>query len=439
MFCMALASRGRSLRYNILHITVHLGGGIGSVLMNWVESDEKNNHKIICLNRNYYKSFDSRIVFENMKTKPKEISIHIEKADMVVVHFWNHPALFNFLLHGDIPDCRMCFWSHVSGLNAPYVFSEKLIRFGDRFIFASPISFKAKEIINLPEHLKERLSYIWTTGNIDKYFSVEPKPHEGFNIGFIGTLDYSKLHPNFIDFCSKINIPDVQFIMIGDGCDADKIRKEVKERGMESKFVFTGVIDDVRPYLEIIDVFGYPLNADHFGTCEQVLGEAMAAGVIPIVMKNPAEEFILFQSLVKFVCDNEQEYIDNIERLYRDKEDHKIIVSLIQKHVTSLYDSNKMLSSWQKVFDELMMEEKQSKDWPISDEIYEMGGAGVFIESLGEYGHIFQTGDSFNIKRLFNSNLQWKSFSKGSPRQYLDEFPNDKRLEEWVRLSDGGK
>ena len=425
------------MHYNIVHITVHLGGGIGSVLWNWVKADKQNNHKILCLNYNYFNDYDEGIVFQNMRKKRTEMFEHVSKADIVIVHYWNHPMLFEYLIEADIPECRMCFWSHISGLSAPYVFSEKLIRFSDKFVFASPISYKVKEVMELPDDLTDRLTHIWTTGDISEYFSVKPSPHSGFNIGFVGTLDYSKLHPNFIDMCSRINIPDVMFIMIGGGCDLDNMKDEVVARGLETKFAFTGVIKDVKPYLSIIDVLGYPLNPDHFGTCEQVLGEAIAAGVIPIVMKNPAEEYILFQSLVKFVCENEDDYVRNMELLYRDKESKSDIASLIQKNVTKLYDSDRMFFSWENVFEELMNKPKRKRVWTISDERAQMRGAGIFIESLGEYGKPFEGNNNEEILKLYESNLQWHSKSKGSPRQYLDAFPDDEQLAEWVRALEG--
>jgi len=371
-----------------------------------------------------------------MRNKTEEIHGWIERSDIVVVHFWNHPFLFEFLMDTEIPPCRLCVWAHISGLNPPYVFPPTLLEFADRFVFASPISYKSKEVVHSPPRIRNRFRHVWTTGNIDEYLGIKQIPHDGFNIGFIGTLDYSKLHPNFLELCSKIKIPDVQFIMCGDGCDAEEIKREVKERGMEDKFVFTGVIEDIKPYLAIIDVFGYPLNPDHFGTCEQVIGEAMAAGIIPVVMKNPAEEYILYQSLVRFVCDDEDEYIRNIELLYRDRDKRETLVGLIQEHVVGLYDSSKMVESWEEIFVELMEDEKKTREWWVIDEFTRNEGAQIFIESLGNHGIIFHQNNTKEIKKLFESNLQWKSMSKGSPRQYLDAFPGDQLLKEWVDLID---
>jgi glycosyltransferase involved in cell wall biosynthesis len=429
-------------KYEILHITVHLGGGIGTVLLNWMKKGKNNHHVILCLNSTYYKdyykdydkTYNGNVIYENMRNKYTEINEWIKKADIVIVHFWNHPILFEFLVNTSFPPCRLCFWSHISGLNPPYIFFEKLVEFPDMFIFSSPISFEAKEIKELPPQLKEKLINIWTTGNLNEYFDITPIHHEGFNIGYLGTLDFTKLHPNFVDFCSKINIPDVRFIMIGVGRDSEKLKQQVKEKGLEDKFLFTGIIDDIKPYLSIIDVFGYPLNPKHFGTCEQVLGEAMAAGIIPIVMKNPAEEYILFQSLVKFVCSNENEYVHNIELLYRERSKKASIINLMQEHITQLYDSDKMVTSWENVFNNMITQEKIARVWKFENESIKKSGYKIFIESLGNYGKIFEDNNVDEIQKLYASNLQWHSLSKGSPKQYLESFPDDEVLKKWVEL-----
>jgi len=425
------------MKHEILHIAVHLGGGVGSVVMNWINTDTINNHTVLCLNENYYykEKFPEDTVKEKMRGRTGEILNHISNSDVVVVHFWNHPMLYELLVNTYLPPCRLVMWSHVSGLSAPYVFPHKLIEMSDCFIFSSPISYKAKEIESLPAKQRRKLSHIWTTGDINNYSEIEPLKHDGFNIGFIGTLDYSKLHPNFIDFCSRINIPDVKFIMCGTGCDEELIRRQVKDRGMGDKFIFTGIIEDIKPYLAIIDVFGYPLNPNHFGTCEQVLGEAIAAGVIPVVMKNPAEEYILYQSIVKFVCSTEEDYINNIELLYRDRKERAKLISYIQKHVVGLYDTEKMVMSWNLVFSDMISNVKKTKkEWPKPnpDQVYL--GHKIFIESLGEYGKILEGGSHKIIRALFGENRQWRSRSKGSVIQYSECFPQDATLKEWAKL-----
>jgi hypothetical protein len=83
------------------------------------------------------------------------------------------------------------------------------------------------------------------------------------------------------------------------------------------------------------------------------------------------------------------------------------------------------------------MEYKKRKHiWKLSDKKIRTQGNTIFTESLGNYGQIFENNDINKIKKLYASNLQWYSKSKGSPKQYLETFQNDKLLKEWVDLLD---
>jgi len=71
---------------NILHIAVHLGGGVGTVLKNWIKKDEINNHTVLLLNKNYYGE-DPPYIYSQMRGEDKEIKEFIQKADVVIIHF----------------------------------------------------------------------------------------------------------------------------------------------------------------------------------------------------------------------------------------------------------------------------------------------------------------------------------------------------------------
>ena len=409
------------MAYNILHITVHLGGGIGTVLSDWVLKDTVNDHTVVCLSHNYYKKYPELNILENMINRLEYVDNLVKVVDFVVIHFWNHPLLFQYLLRG-MPKSRVCMWSHVSGFNAPYIFSKKLISYTDKFVLSSPVSYATKEIKNA----STEVCTIWTTGDLSPYLAIEKKFHEGINIGYIGTLDYCKLHPMFVDMCCNVvreSIQPINFTIIGDGYDAENIKNDVKLSGMGNHFTFTGVVDDIKPYLAEMDIFGYPLNRDHFGTCEQVLGEAMAAGVQPITLNNPSEDYIL-GGFKDFICIDEWDYIKKLTNVYK----HNLIdPKILQSRAKDLYSISSMMHQWNMLFKELSSKEKTVKVW---NGYNGDNGYKIFLESLGDLGDTF---DSWWYTQKKKS-LQWRSHSKGSPIQYAEAFPNDKQLDQLRKL-----
>jgi glycosyltransferase involved in cell wall biosynthesis len=398
----------------ILHIAVHIGGGVGTVLKNWIKKDFENEHTILLLNHNYYDN-DYNIKYKNMRNKYDDINILVSKADIVIIHFWNHPYLFEFLINSKMPANRLCIWSHISGLYSPYNFTKDLINYPDKFLFSSPVSGE---------------NFIWTTGGIEKYIHKEKVLDKSkFVVGYIGTLDYSKLHPKFVDICKGIHqkIPNVKFIICGTGGDEEKIKNRIAIHGIDEIFEFKGFINNnIEDIITTFDVFGYPLNEKHFGTCEQVLGETMACGVEPVVLNNPSEKYIV--EGYGRVSNNIKDYINNINDIFLNPVDK---TKILKDRALELYDINKMINLWNNIFIDIIKEEKKERTWSGKQCKY---GFEIFAESIGDNGKILLEGNKREIKKLFDTNNQWRSKSKGSINQYLEAFPDDEKLKEWAKL-----
>ena len=328
---------------NILHITSHFGGGLGTVIRSWVEKDTFHNHTVFSLDILDFKTIawiwaGSRspyIVYsKTMENYPQVICELITESDIVVVHWYDHPMLIE-LFSRSLPACRLIFWCHKN-----YLVPQRELDYPDLFIDTSPIQGHGQ--------------YIWSTGNMDRFLAIQPEPHEGFNVGYIGTVDYKKMHKNFLLMCAKIAqlIPNVHFTVIGDN-NIGGVNSDL--------FTFTGKVDDVASYLAEMDVFGYPLRLDHLGTCEQVLGEAMTAGIVPVTMNNPAERKIVQHHFNGFIAKTKKEYTDWIKFLYRNPTWRKWMSDNAQTTAKELYSIDTMIAKWKEVFEEIMEKPKRSR------------------------------------------------------------------------------
>ena len=216
----------------IFHITPHLGGGIGSVVLNWVNTDKDNLHSIATLDTT------NNAALEFCKTNNIEIYPQIEKtllqdkindADIVLIHFWNHPLLYDFLIRTDLPPSRVIFWAHIKGETPPYVFNDKLFKYADDFVFTTSLSQKY-----VPEG-KEYKTILSTSG-IEKFFTIKKQPHSNYVAGYVGTVDYAKMHPEFVRVMSKTNADK---IIVTGGDKEQEISK-----GADNRFIFTGKISN---------------------------------------------------------------------------------------------------------------------------------------------------------------------------------------------------
>jgi glycosyltransferase involved in cell wall biosynthesis len=436
----------------VLHITPHLGGGVGRVLLNYLTNTRDNpgvENRVISLEyANDTALAASRDTGFSLRDRMSEdhfgIGAAMAEADAVIIHWWNHPLLYDLLVREALPPCRMVFWCHVSGYHAPYVIPETALAYPDRFVFATPISFDEQDIAGLPEDRKRHLRAIWTAGGIERFLSLPRTPHPGFAIGYVGTVDYCKMHPAFLSMAQRLSIPDARFVICG-GPREKQMRQESLQYRNHERLTFTGMVDDVAPYLSSFDIFGYPLVSYHYGSCEQALVEAMAAGIAPVVLNNPTERHIVKNGVTGIVAEDERGYVAAIESLYQNEELRHQLASNARNHARRHFSTGAMIKSWADLLDEILELPKTPKRWsgPCSGKT--ITAAQVFLESLGKHGTVFES--SFNavtekdnaryddeIRELGAQSFLWRADTRGTPQHYHTFFPEDPFLRRWSEL-----
>ena len=322
----------------ILHVTQHLGGGLGTVILDWL-AFRGDGHVIACLDYANEKAIrlckENRIsLIANISQSEKrynDLMLLIAQADIVLFHWYNHPYLQTFLCH-ELPPCRLIFWCHKK-----YGVTPEERRYPDLFINVSPI--------------QESKSYILSTGNMRRFLNVKPKVHDGFNVGYVGTVDYKKMHSHFKQICEAVEVKDIHFTIIGENKTKYK---------SDNRFDFIGHVNDVTPYLSYMDIFGYLLSSDHYGTCEQVLGEAMCAGVVPVALNNEAERSIIKSGWNGVLAENTDEYIQYIEMLSQQPDIRKKLSVNARSDARQRYSIERMTVQWEIIFRELIKQPKHA-------------------------------------------------------------------------------
>jgi len=238
------------------------------------------------------------------------------------------------------------------------------------------------------------------------------------------------MHPDFLQMCKEIidlNIPHIKFIVIGKTKEKE-LRTEVEEMGISDNFEILGWVESLHEYLEIFDVFGYPLNPDHFGTCDLALQEALAAGVVPIVLDNPMERSMVKHMKTGIVAKDKKSYVQAIKDMYNNVNWREQLSINAKNDYDKRFSIKRLNSDWNEAFDKLMKFPKTIKKWDINKE--NITYKDVFLESLGEYGKIFVENDIEKIKEL-GKKKRWQTTSKGTIHNYYTYFPGDPHLARW--------
>ena len=204
------------------------------------------------------------------------------------------------------------------------------------------------------------------------------------------------------------------------------------------------MVQDIREYLSIFDVFGYPLASYHYGTCDQVLQASMAAGIVPVVFSNSMEDYMVEDKITGIVADTIEDYIKGLEEIYHNHELREFLSKNAKKHANETFKLEKMVKKWENIFNEILVLPKTVKKWEIALEKSDITPKDIFLESLGDYGESFYSycnaqdeKEKFaaieRIKKL-KEFTSWQSKTKGTVDHYYQFFPDDPYLSEWSKL-----
>jgi glycosyltransferase involved in cell wall biosynthesis len=299
----------------ILHITPHLGGGVGKAVSCLVAQAEQagspHEHVIACLERPEKSQFSDRVEASGgrLVIEPGRTRLHEEMAaaDIVQLEFWNHPATVDILCATSLPPMRLLVWCHVSGLGYPAIPAGLMVA-AHRFLFTSECSYEATEVKSLPAPVQERLAVLSSGCGLDDMPQRRQWSSGRLRAGYLGSLNFSKLHPDFVSYAHAAACgQDITVNMIGDETNRAELEQQCMALAQPGLLSFLGYTADVASELEQLDVLLYLLNPHHYGTAENALLEAMAMGVVPVVLDNAAERHIVQHGVTGFVVRTPEE------------------------------------------------------------------------------------------------------------------------------------
>ena len=412
---------------NILHITAHLGGGVGKILSAICCNDEKHQHKIFCLeatkNLHFYNIAEKCGVEIYTANRYKDFFRISQWADIIELEWWHHPLVTKFMVQtlASLPT-RLLVWSHISGCNYPRL-PFHFVTCVDKFLFTSEYSydnpgFNAQE----REYLRANCAVVRSVGS-DFNSEYSLIPHHGFSVGYVGYLGYSKLRSNFVDLCKRVSyIPDITFPIVGDLADASELLNDIKSCGISNKFHILGYQQDVFSCLANMDVFGYPLSENHTGTTENALLEAMSVGVVPVVFHQCCEKYLVRDRENGLIVKTDEEYAEALYKLYSDPLYRKRLSSNAKQYIHTHFGLSKTMSQLDNHYTELMETAKTAHE-----ELRNVFGLTPYEWFCSCYA-----GDIQNVSGLAMAQ------TKGSLRQYCSYFPQDLVLQNCLKGSELG-
>jgi glycosyltransferase involved in cell wall biosynthesis len=419
----------------ILHLTAHVGGGVGKALSGLVAQASASGsgvqHRIVCLEEPEKEQFvglirgcKGEIIVCPSINRLERL---IRDTDILQLEWWNHPATIECLCSLPLIPIRLLSWSHTSGLHNPII-PEKLILASHKFLFTSRCSFEANEVRNLATEQRSRLGVVSSCGGFSGLPEVWGKINGRVSVGYLGSLNFAKLHPNYIDYIAAVDISGFRVRMIGDLTNHNILNQQCDSLGKTGMLEFRGYSTDIASDLADIDVLAYLLNPEHYGTTENALLEAMAMGIVPVVLDNPCERQIVDDYNTGLIVNSPGEFAEAILWLHQNPDKRRRLGKQAAKSVRERFSVEKMEASLNLHYQEVLSMEK--KEVVFSD-IFGTDPAEWFLSCQGDKnifadnGYIHLNGGDFFGYGLFEK-------TKGTVSHFNKYFPDNLKLKLWA-------
>jgi glycosyltransferase involved in cell wall biosynthesis len=289
----------------ILHVTPHLGGGVGkahAALGAVLPEIVKRTFVLLEAprDRRYFDMIEATGARMLVANDLAHVAALARDSDIVQFEFWNHPRMFECLARTDFSAMRCVFWSHISGVARPLI-QPAMMAAAARFVFTTEASLASASVTALRRKAHKKVSVI----NSGFGFSnARPRIAKGRipGVAYLGTVDFMKMHPGFFDAIDALSDDCIRVAVWGEVDPQGAVVARAQEMRHPGRVEFMGRASDPAAALANTDIFLYPLQRDHYGTAENALVEAMSLGLAPIVLDNPAEKTIVQDGKTGFVA-----------------------------------------------------------------------------------------------------------------------------------------
>ena len=359
----------------------------------------------------------------------------IDAADIVQVHYWNSPELMTFLQ--TTRPMRTVLWCDVAGNTAPHVLTPALAEWPDALVASCAYTAALPAFATQPSSSSRRHLVLGTAG-FDRVADVQPIAHDGFVVGYVGTVDFAKMDRRFVAMHAALEIPGLTCVVHGSGGGFPALEAEAGRLGVARRFEFAGYAHDLARALARFDVFGYPLAEGTFAAAEIVLQEAMYAGVPPVIFRRGGAACMVEHGRTGMIVDTEAEYVSAVEYLYAHPEKRQAMGRAATDAARQMFDLGRATRKLRAIYDAMLQRPPRRHTWPRAAAT----GARLFVDTLGdlrpEYRVSLTSQDDeavFAAERIIRSAPETvRTAAAGGVLHYRRYFPNDPVLRLWAGL-----
>jgi glycosyltransferase involved in cell wall biosynthesis len=361
-------------------------------------------------------------------------------ADLVHVQFWNTPEMYAWLCSPQ-PAMRLIITLHVAGEFPAQILTRHLLEFADWVLPTTDYSLELPEMREALERRTPRVRVI-LPGRIMPAEAPARAQHPSIRVAYAGTVDFVKLHEQFVEMCAKVGQPHVEFPVVGRGDAYHTLKRQAAALGIGDKFAWLGYRSDILEMLASFDILGYPLAREAYATGDLILQEAMWQGVPPVILAHGALPHLVQDGETGIVARDPDEYADAIRRLCENEEERKRLGTNARAYARRHFGADKSAIQLGVVYDAAMQEAKRERRWQGFPIAKRFPGASALIESFGAGAGNYVTSLQGTERgrwqradgRIANAPPLQVSAGAGGVLDYRRTYPEDAYLRLWSGL-----
>ncbi|SDY31483.1 Glycosyltransferase involved in cell wall bisynthesis [Allochromatium warmingii] len=308
----------------VLHLAPHYGGGVGTVMRAFLVDSQRiggYGHRLACLEAasNGTQAWAAQLgidLADRLHWNEAALRQLLNEADIVHIHWWHHPLLNAFMYRNDLPPFRCVLWTHVNGHYAPQNFPLGLADYPDVLVLATSWSLQAPTLADAVAQGRD-IRVVRSTAGLPTMLPRVERGDAPIRVGYVGTVDPIKMHPDFMQLCLAAELPGP--VVVAGGPRHEALRAAAQTIDAADQFEILGPVANVPALMSRLDVLAYPLNPQHYGTGEQVLLEAVAAGVVPVVLGTENERETLELLGCGVMTDTATDFVQTLHQVATDK------------------------------------------------------------------------------------------------------------------------
>ena len=413
------------------------GGATRSVLTAAVAGSAlgEHHHEVISLRESdeeFGPRFEAAGIPLLAAPEPGIVRARLAEADIVHVHYWNSPELLE-VLRGRLPAMRMLIWCHVGGDSDPQRLAPELVELADMTVASTRYTAR------LPELSAYNLPVIEPITEAGRFGELSSQAGSGPTVGYIGTVDPVKMHPDFVSLCLGVDSADARFVVCGSGGGFGELERLARQAGAAERFDLRGYVAEPGAIFAELDVFGYPLCRGNYSASELVLQEAMHAGVPPVVLPYGAAAATVDNGVNGIVASDENAYCEAVRALLDDDALRSRLGETARRRAAERWSPAGSAAAWSEAYAELLERPKRVPVWP---GIKPGSGADAFVAPLGAAAEAFwiSGGGGDDIERALAADNRIADlaapigWAPGGVLDYRRRHPGDAHLRLWAGI-----